>query len=244
MAAAAPASAAQQQQGQSSKHHPFTSFFKRIEVQLDSEQYQDDMGLFVWEKFHHRGPHKDKIEIKRPGSMNSSVQITLEQDFMPAAYKLAPELSELLDVSIGQQTSIMARIWTHIHQQKPQGDPRVLHLDDKLSGILGVQQPARDDLAVAVGKLLQPIAPVNLQYNIELTGPSPGPVMCVDVDVLLPTKPQDNKVVQDKILQAVDALLDDKQVKLRKVLQCLHHLVSPAGHIKLVASMLPANTAQ
>lgn len=47
----APPNQSQQQQG---KHHPFTSFFKRIEVQLDPEQYADDQGLFLWEKFHHR----------------------------------------------------------------------------------------------------------------------------------------------------------------------------------------------
>lgn len=43
-----------QPQQQQSKHHPFTSFFKRIEVQLDAEQYPDDAGLFVWERVHHR----------------------------------------------------------------------------------------------------------------------------------------------------------------------------------------------
>lgn len=36
------------------KHHPFTSLFRRIEVQLDCEQYPEDTGIFVWEKFHHR----------------------------------------------------------------------------------------------------------------------------------------------------------------------------------------------
>jgi hypothetical protein len=40
----------------------------------------------------------------------------------------------------------------------------------------------------------------------SVSGPSPGAVTCLDVDVLLPMK------VQDKLLPTLDALLDDKQV--------------------------------
>jgi hypothetical protein len=41
----------------------------------------------------------------------------------------------------------------------------------------------------------------------SVSGPSPGAVTCLDVDVLLPMKPQ------DKLLPTLDALLDDKQVR-------------------------------
>lgn len=42
-----------------------------------------------------RGPHKDRIEIRRMGSSNVNVNITLEQEFMPPAFKLSQGLAEV-----------------------------------------------------------------------------------------------------------------------------------------------------
>ncbi len=41
------------------------------------------------------GAHKDRLEIKRIGSSAVDVQITLEQDFAPPAYKLSDELAQV-----------------------------------------------------------------------------------------------------------------------------------------------------
>eukprot|EP00878_Enallax_costatus_P035118 GHUV01039096.1.p2 GENE.GHUV01039096.1~~GHUV01039096.1.p2 ORF type:complete len:112 (+),score=37.39 GHUV01039096.1:79-414(+) len=44
----------------------------------------------------YRGPHKDRIEIKRMGSSDVKVGITLEQEFTPPAFKLSKGLSEVI----------------------------------------------------------------------------------------------------------------------------------------------------
>ncbi|WIA38491.1 hypothetical protein OEZ86_001813 [Tetradesmus obliquus] len=204
-----PAPPGQQQPGSAAvlgKAQPFSSVFKHICVQLDQQQYPGSQGLFEWDKFMHRGAHKDRLEIKRQGSSNVTADITLTQDFMPQAYVLDPRLAELLGVSIGPQNSVLARVWSYIHNQKPQ-DARspVLQLDEKLAGLMGCQQLVREALPAAVGKLLQPVQPIKVQHTIDVSGPSPGAVTCLDVDVLLPLK------VQEKLLPTLDALLDDKQ---------------------------------
>jgi hypothetical protein len=58
-AAAAIAAVMQQQQQQQQllaqhKHQPFTSFFKRITIQLNAEQYSAKEGSVSWDKFQHR----------------------------------------------------------------------------------------------------------------------------------------------------------------------------------------------
>lgn len=58
--AAAIAAASQQQQQQQQqlpaqhKHQPFTSFFKRITIQLDAGQYPGKEGSVAWDKLQHR----------------------------------------------------------------------------------------------------------------------------------------------------------------------------------------------
>ncbi|KAF6258758.1 hypothetical protein COO60DRAFT_1638864 [Scenedesmus sp. NREL 46B-D3] len=204
-----PAPSGQQQPGSAAvlgKAQPFSSFFKQITVQLDQQQYPGDQGMFVWDKFLHRGAHKDRLEIKRMGSSNVDASITLQQDFMPQAYALDPRLAELVGVSIGSQNSVLARVWSYIHNQKPQ-DVRspALQLDDRLASLMGCPQLLREALPSAVGKLLQPLQPIKIQHTIDVSGPSPGAVTCLDVDVQLPMK------AQDKLLPTLDALLDDKQ---------------------------------
>lgn len=42
-----------------------------------------------------RGPHKDRMEVKRVGSSPSTVTIKFEQDFAPPVYKVDPRLAEV-----------------------------------------------------------------------------------------------------------------------------------------------------
>lgn len=60
------------------------------------------------------------------------------------------------------------------------------------------------------------------------SGPSPGPVTCVDFDVLLPVK------MQDKIAPVFDPLLEDKQV--RAAVDILHTSQQP--HFAAVCDLL------
>jgi hypothetical protein len=48
---------------------------------------------------------------------------------------------------------------------------------------------------------------LSLLCACSTSGPSPGPVTCVDFDVLLPVK------LQEKVAPVIDSLLDDKQVR-------------------------------
>lgn len=45
--------------------------------------------------FVNRGSHKDRLEVKRLGSSNVDVQVTLEQDASPPLYKLHSGLAEV-----------------------------------------------------------------------------------------------------------------------------------------------------
>eukprot|EP00775_Hariotina_reticulata_P005421 gene5421-5654_t len=174
---------------------------RRLELQQAAHPYehpvQKRLRVYV-------GSHKDRLEVKRLGSSNVDVQVTLEQDASPPMYKLHSGLAELLGVCVDHQMSVLSRTWAYIHKQQEQADPQVLHLDDKLSGLMGTEELPRTRLPEAVGKLLKPLEPLTFSHTIDVSGPSPGSVTCLDLDVVLPAK------LADKVAPGVDALLEEK----------------------------------
>lgn len=75
---------------------------------------------------------------------------------------------QLVGVTFGQQHSILARVWSYIQNQKLQEQTSpYLQLDEKLAKLFGCNQLVRDALPSAVGKLLQPMEPIKVNYTIE-----------------------------------------------------------------------------
>lgn len=94
--------------------HPFTSLIKRIEVRLDPQQYPGASGKAVWEKCKHRGPHKDMLEIRRPGNKPVEASIQIEVDWNPMRYKLPANLANILGIQFETKPKVMAAVWRYI----------------------------------------------------------------------------------------------------------------------------------
>lgn len=56
----------------------------------------------------------DGFEIKRSGDQNVNCQIILHLDYSPEKYKLAPELSKLLNVHTESKAAIIMAVWQYI----------------------------------------------------------------------------------------------------------------------------------
>lgn len=59
-----------------------------------------------------RGPHKDRMEIKRVGSQPTNVTITFQQDFAPPVYKVDQRLAEVS--ATGHQSKAATVMWVQV----------------------------------------------------------------------------------------------------------------------------------
>lgn len=70
-------------------------------------------------------------------------------------------------MAFGHQTTVLTRLYAYILKACPQPDLAVLQLDERLEAILGTKQLPAASLPQALGKLLQPLQPVEVKHTIE-----------------------------------------------------------------------------
>ncbi|KAL3567797.1 hypothetical protein D5086_030448 [Populus alba] len=93
----------------------FSSFFKRVTIQLDQRLYPDN-HIIIWEHARSPAPHEG-FEVKRKGDKEFTVNIRLEMNYVPDKFKLSPALMEVLGIE---------RISPHLSPPQP------IHLEHKI----------------------------------------------------------------------------------------------------------------
>ena len=177
-------------EGNSTKLNPslpkFSSFFKRITIQLDQSLYPDNHTI-VWDGSRVAN-HVEGFEIKRRGDIEFVAKIRLEMDYTPERFKLSAPLAELLGVEVDTRPHIIAALWQYIKGKKLQNpaDPTLINCDPPLQKIL---KEERIKLASISGRLnphLFAPQPVHLEHRMKLSGKMPASNACYDVGVNVP----------------------------------------------------------
>ncbi|GIL78098.1 hypothetical protein Vretifemale_7526 [Volvox reticuliferus] len=103
------------------RHTLLTAVLRRVEVQLDPEQYPGDAGRVVWDKGNHAGPHREAVEVRRQGSRSCKATVLLWPDYQPERYVLPPLLAEVLGM-MGHETRsrIMVALYGFIKSRRLQ----------------------------------------------------------------------------------------------------------------------------
>ncbi|KAL2934485.1 SWI/SNF complex component SNF12-like protein [Bienertia sinuspersici] len=171
---------------QCTSYPKFSSFFKKITINLDQTLYPDN-HVILWENSRSSTLHEG-FEIKRKGDKEFTAIIKLEMNYVPERYKLSPALSQALGVEVETRSRIMIALWHYVRVKKLQdpNDAAVFSCDPPLRKVFGDEKVK---FAVASQKLAQhlsPVQPIHLEHRIKLSGNNPSGNVCYDVLVDIP----------------------------------------------------------
>lgn len=164
----------------------FSSFFRRITVQLDPNLYPENHQI-VWDGAR-ASAHVEGFEIKRKGDKEFTATIRLEMNYSPEKYKLSPALTDLLRIEVDTRPRIIAALWQYIKVKKLQdaADPSMIICDPPLQRIFGEERFKISSVSQKLSQHLQPPQPIHLEHRIKVSGHSPAGNACYDVAVDVP----------------------------------------------------------
>lgn len=171
---------------QSSSFPKFSTFFKRITVNLDPNLYPENPTI-VWDNVRSPTP-VEGFEIKRKGSKEFTASIRLEMNYVPDKSKLSPSLTELLGIEVDTKPRIIAALWQYVKAKKLQhpSDPSVINCDPPLYNIFGAEKIKFSYISQKLTQHLSAPQPIHLEHKIKLSGNSPAGHACYDVLVDVP----------------------------------------------------------
>ncbi|KAI5079738.1 hypothetical protein GOP47_0005217 [Adiantum capillus-veneris] len=152
----------------------FSSFFRRITVQLDPTLYPENPQI-VWDGAR-ASAHVEGFEIKRKGDKEFTATIRLEMNYSPEKYKLSPALTDLLRIEVDTRPRIIAALWQYIKVKKLQdaADPSMIICDPPLQRIFGEERFKISLVSQKLSQHLQPPQPIHLEHNVKVSGHSPA----------------------------------------------------------------------
>lgn len=133
-------------------------------------------------------PSLPGIQINRQGDCDAALIISLTLENSPERYKLPEILAELLDMPTATRQEIMAGIWEYVQAEKLQDseEKRLIHADAALANIFsGQERLFFPDLPKLVDRLLLPLDPIVMRYNVKTDQARTVSPICWDVEVVL-----------------------------------------------------------
>ena len=133
------------------KKTKFSQLFKSITIDFDREpnQQPEQMSQIVWENKGAQSSIKDNfdtLEFERKSDENINCRISFYRDEHQWAEKhlLSKPLSELLDTTEDDRTSIMMGIWEYVRINGLQQDEekRQIHCDERMRAVSSLGQPS------------------------------------------------------------------------------------------------------
>lgn len=157
-------------QDESSKQRKFSSFFKKIFVQLDKEEFPNEWAI-EWTK-DKLMDNVDGFEIKRVFKKETTAHIYLYLDYSPEKFKPSRLLADLLNIKSNaiSKTQVILNLWNYIRNNElndPKNRSSVI-CDEKLINVFGVQRMDYYDIPKLVQPHLLPPDPIQIAYTIKM----------------------------------------------------------------------------
>ena len=154
----------------------FSSFFRKVIVELDSSIYNEGDHVIEWTCFRSAEP-TDGFEITRKGSQAHTVKIKLLRNYSPERFQVSDHLLKLIGPYMkGRQDdtkqNIVLAVWQYIKNRNllERGDARYIVADPGLEAVLGKKKIIFNELLAHIKPHLQPLVPTELSYYLSLEG--------------------------------------------------------------------------
>ncbi|KDD72712.1 hypothetical protein H632_c2988p0, partial [Helicosporidium sp. ATCC 50920] len=167
-----------------------TSLVRRLTVELDPAQYPGSEGSVTWDKARQDAEPRDAFEIRRAGSRDVPVTLTIELDHAPPLYRPSPELAKLLGVQgLVSVPNALQLLWGYVKGRRlfdPSPQAPHIRCDAALAQVLGAPQMRLGGVQDALKAHLATPAPLVVRTLIRTSGPSPSRPECFDLEVYVP----------------------------------------------------------
>jgi len=192
------------------KSPKFSSFFKKLFVQLDKKEYPTDWYV-EWNKYETLGDY-DGFEIKRIGTTDTIAHIFLQLD--QGKFKVNPVLLDTLGLTnrTYSKTYMILSLWQYARTHKLQepATPSKVNCNQNLKSILGVSSFTYHDIPKLLQEHLGPPDPIQLYYKIRTQGTPTEQTYEFSVDVPNPLPPfniDPHRTEIDKIDEQIQGLI-------------------------------------
>lgn len=207
----------------------FSSFVKRAFVELENEGDRcegDDWQSAEWHASSSLA-ECDGFEMKRVGDIATAptrAKVLLELAHSPEQFKLRRDLAEMVGLYQATKKSALAAIWNYIKakQLQDQEDPEYVNCDVYLQRICSGKSRVRfSEVAEELAKLLLPVEPVTLVYDLSMDPNKQPPKAAYDIDVDVDEKFKEdaNSLLRTDGVERTVRELDDKVQELTKELE-------------------------
>jgi SWI/SNF-related matrix-associated actin-dependent regulator of chromatin subfamily D len=188
-----------------SKAIKFSSFFKKLFIQLDKDEYPSDWHI-EWNKHDTVGDF-DGFEMKRTGpSTTAHIFLFLQSD--QGKYRVNPALlSELgLPVAPYTKTTLILTLWNYVRNRKLQEPttPTKVMCNQALKTILGVNTFTYHDIPKLLTEHIGPPDPIQISYTIRTQGEVVEQWYEFPVDVPVPHPPFNVDPATKPEIEAID----------------------------------------
>jgi len=204
----------------------FSSFVKRIIVQLDRDpNLYPEGNIIEWNK-NPGQPEIDGFEIKRKGDSDVNAKILIEMDYAPHKYKLSEELSKLLDIKLDTKPNVVMALWQYIkyHKLQDTDDKRIINNDEDLKRIFKINQMTFPQMPELINHHLLPPDPIVIEYKIRMNERRQDePEYAYDIEVEV------DDAVRNRISSVVSVLQEnskeymDIDEKISKIIQAMNN---------------------
>ena len=163
---------------QKSSANAFSAHVKHCVIQLG------DRETVQWSKSA-AGQECDGVEVRRLSRDPVECKILIQLDSSPEKFRLSPELQAVLCVLSDSRSAVIMALWQYIKSQRLQDsqDFRLVHCDDKLKSVFGVEQFPFNTLPDLLHRHLLPLDPIEIPYTIRTDLPQAECSFVVDVEV-------------------------------------------------------------
>ncbi|ODV58519.1 Rsc6p ASCRUDRAFT_39055 [Ascoidea rubescens DSM 1968] len=134
----------------------------------------------------------DGLDVQRNGSQNMNCTITLQPKEFPLRYKLPDKLIEILGYDELNQHDLAFALWQYISINdlaSNANDKKFIKCDEPLKDLLNCDSIQFPQLLQNIEKLLKPVDPIKISYQIRCDKSSTLGENVYDIDISLP-KPQ------------------------------------------------------
>lgn len=202
---------------ESLRNRKFSSFFKRIFVQLDRDEFPNNWSV-EWLKTS-SVEHVDGFEIKRRCKRDTMAHIFLDIDHAPEKYKPSQLLSELLELTTKEitKTNVILNLWNYIRHHKlhdPNKRSCVL-CNEALFKVFGVQKMEYSDIPKLVQTHLSPPDPIQISFPIRLGLEAQDNEMWFEIPVEVEASSYQIPLNEHK--QVIDQIDSEIQEKIKKI---------------------------
>lgn len=169
-----------------SQKRKFSSFFKTLLIELDSNIYGPDNHLIEWNRTPLITTETDGFQVRRGGDLPVKCTIIFQLEHQPRHYKLDKRLARLLKKQTGTKPAIIYALWQYIKNKSLQdsNDREYINNDKYLKSIFECKRMKYSEIPEKLNYLLSPPDPIVINHSIVRgIGETQRSIYEIDVEV-------------------------------------------------------------